>query len=364
MDRSADLRIERVGGHDVNIRLSNATRRFRATSSLLMLALCGLLLGTTQPAIAQSQPAPTTAPTRIENPAMPGVITPAEAQRMRDRMTALEAENAMLKRTLRDVQVELDRARGAARNGSRTEMPMRAEIPRDPLASPASLFLEQQRRYERDLSDLPRWTAVQLENFKARVEKWTATTNQELHGRSRWLVKFSEIYEIGPGMHEAVVTVLDDATFASIGAPLRLEVPSRYVDRIRSMERARQHEGERDGNGARRWDSGRDRGHNGGHNGGQGGTEWGWELHVAVTSDMKFRPDTPDVGLFNAVSLVGSYVESGMKLEWQGLTDVEIPADGGGGRARLDSRSSGPASDRTDETKPPRPIVRPSGDPR
>ncbi len=235
---------------------------------------------------------------------------------MRERMTVLENENATLKRKVRDLEFELQRSRGSGSRSGAGSADQPAEVPRDPLASPASLLLELQRRYQRDLGDLPRQTEPQIENLKRRSEKWAAATNLELRGKSRWLVRFGEIYEISPGKHEAVATILDDATFAPIGEPLRLDIPGRYVDRIRSMDRARQRDEDRDPRSQR---------------GTPGVTRTpptaGWELHVSVASDMKFRPDTPDVGLFNAVTLVGSYVEFGMKLEWQGLTEVEIPAE-------------------------------------
>lgn len=265
---------------------------------------------------------------------------------MRERMTAMEVENAALRRKIRDLQFDLDRARGVSAGDFPGTAGPGAEIPRDPLASPASLFLELQRRYERDLGDLPRQTEAQVENFKKRAEKWTEAANRELRGKSRWLVRLSEVYEIGPGRYEAVATVLDDATFAPIGDPLRVDVPLRYVDRIRSMERAHAQEVDREARGG--WPT-------------HSGSTWGWELHVGISAEMKYRPDTPDAGLFNAVTLVGSYVEFGMKLEWQGLTDVEIPSDHA---EVLSPRANDRPPDPLPRPPQPRPSPRPLGDPR
>lgn len=244
-------------------------------------AFATVLIGGTAVNIGQAQPAPNVQPADVDH-------FKREIDRLQARVKQLEADNAKLVQRIKDMQ---------ARSGTRAEDPSAAApIPADPLAAPVSMLSELIKRYDRELASVPRSSPTQMERFKEQSQKWCKEMSAELRGKSKWLVKLSDVREISALKTDGLVQVLDPDTLNPIGEPVRFEIPGRFAERIKSVERAK------------------------------GLSETTWELTAGIQADPKFNSDRPDVGVFNVPAFVGPYVEFGIRLDWQALAEAELPA--------------------------------------
>lgn len=222
-------------------------------------------------------------------PSQPGDIDrlTTEVERLNARVKQLEAENSRLLQRLRDLQ---------ARSGTRAEDPAgNAPIPADPLAAPVSMLSDLIKRYDRDLASVPRSSPAAMDRFREQAMRWCKAMNAEIRGKTKWLVRLSDVREISALRTDGLMQVLDPDTLKPIGEPVRFEIPGRFAERIKTAERAK------------------------------GTNETTWEFTAGVQAEPRFNADRPDVGVFNVPAFVGPFVEFGIKLDWQALGEAELP---------------------------------------
>ena len=210
---------------------------------------------------------------------------------------ALQAENDSLRAEVQRLRSSLDEAlrRLAAAEaalarlgvplGATTEDadPATVDAPADPLASPASLFVELRRRYERDFARGPTDAVAR----RTAVAAWCKSVRAELKGRREWLVTIAPVEGpgISPSHPEAMVRVYDEALLRPIGEAVRVRIPARHAAQVRARPDQRL-----------------------------------WTLTANVAATPRFEERREDEGVFNYPPFIGPYAEFAFELEWVSLT--------------------------------------------
>ncbi|MCB9840417.1 MAG: hypothetical protein H6809_02040 [Phycisphaeraceae bacterium] len=177
-----------------------------------------------------------------------------------------------------------------------------AKIPADPMASPSSLLLELQRRFEADIATDVADPAHPLTTADRRtLTDWCERQARELRGSIDWRVRLWDLRPLGRNDRSAMLVVLDPETDQPIGEPLEVLVPRAPADRLaRALERADQ----------------------------SNQAPPIWTLRGAIAAAPHVNPDRPTEGVFNHPLLVGRFVEFGFELRWNALGEaapLELP---------------------------------------
>ena len=174
--------------------------------------------------------------------------------------------------------------------------PTHAPVPADPLASPASLLAELQRRYAADLAPTdanPTDPAAPLSGERRRkIDQWCVEQASLIQGPIEWRVRFTDFREAARRDYRALMTVTDPASGLPIGDALDVAVPRTLAERL-----------------ARELTLGRDP-----------DKAPLWTLTGTLAAAPKLNPDRPTPGVFNHPAFVGPYVEFDFHLTWRNVT--------------------------------------------
>lgn len=273
----------------------------------------------------------------VASPARAQPVSPAELRREIDRLQAenlrlatqvqtlttrlSEAEEARdeASRRAEQLAIAVERLRGdlQTRNEQINELipegtdppsldpqaPTQAEVPADPMASPASLLAELQRRYAADLAGgeqhdpaaaVPALTPAR----RKQLDDWCVDQARAVHGPIEWRVRFTDLRQAARNDRRALMTVIDPPTGLPIGPTLEVAVPRALADRL-----------------AREL-------------GVDGGDDKAplWTLTGTMTAAPKLNPDRPTPGVFNHPLFVGPFVEFDFGLDWRNVVVVEPSA--------------------------------------
>jgi len=215
----------------------------------------------------------------------------AALARAQDEVARLEQERDSLKARLEHAEAENERLLrqvGAIREP--TLPPGRAPTPTDPFASPLSLLLELQKRYDQQLAILPTETPEQEAAFETAAKEWCAAMPKELRGEGEWVVRFDEPRRLDAAWHEARVTVYDERTMLPIGEPFVARIPTRQLKRVLAQPEIEH-----------------------------------WRASVFVHAEPSFNAERESPGVFNVPYFVGRMVEFGIGVEWRRLLPI-VPA--------------------------------------
>lgn len=177
--------------------------------------------------------------------ATPPLATPSDAlmeqiRLQRERIEVLERRVEQLLTERRGIEGSLRQIESALANlraglgTTETPRPLvsRAEVPSDPLASPASLMRELQTRYRTEMAGLGFETPVEREAFVSKALLWSRLTNRDLRGKRSWLVRLDDLASVGPRGHVVRMTVLDEATGLPIGEAVDVGFPAKFLERF------------------------------------------------------------------------------------------------------------------------------------
>lgn len=215
-----------------------------------------------------------------------------ELERTRSRVAALEADVDRLLAERRGLEGALARAENLIssirRSVGATDLPPApqryAQVPDDPLASPASLLRELQSRYHVEMLGIPRETEAEREDFIRRVQLWCRLTNENLRGRRTWLVTLDDIAPMGRDAFVVRMELHDHESGLPIGEPFDVQFPKRFMDQF------------------------------------ERGTKSGkWEVTSIVIAKPVFNESRLSRGVFEYPTMIGPMVEFDFELNWQGL---------------------------------------------
>lgn len=223
----------------------------------------------TAPAAAQTASPPAPAVDDLE----------AELARTRQELRTAQALIETLREEVARLQAEVRELRGE-------DLPEpRADVPLDPLASPASMTAELIRRYQRDLAHLPK-----NESFAEEAEAWCELTSRKIRGRRDWLISIDDLTpQISSRDSTARIRVFDPVSLLPIGEFQMVAVPARFASRVAAEPEAAL-----------------------------------WTLTAEVAADPTYNPARPTRGVFDAPTFVGPYIETGFTLEWVGITATDL----------------------------------------
>lgn len=207
-------------------------------------------------------------------------------QRIRDLEARVEALRADL--------AEARRAAGrpaAADDDAPAERETEARGPSD---SPAGLLAALRDRYRIDLGDIE--TDADLDDRAkaardARIRRWCLQMNRDLRTQVSWLVRFGPVTEAGRGVYQARMTVLDEETGRTIGEPVTIEIPRRFLARLRDQADRHDH----------------------------------WKLGGLLRPEPRLNPERTTTGVFSTTPLVGPFVDFDFSIEWNSLAGVAEP---------------------------------------
>lgn len=215
-----------------------------------------------------------------------------ELERTRSRVAALEAEVDRLLAERRGLEGTLARAeslissiRRSVGTTDRPPAPQKfAQVPDDPLASPASLMRELQSRYHVEMLGIPRNTEAEREDFIRRVQLWCRLTNENLRGKRTWLVTLDDLAPMGKDAYVVRMELQDAESSLPIGEPFDVQFPKRFMDQY------------------------------------ERGTKSGkWEVTSIVIAKPVFNKDRLSRGVFEYPTMIGPMVEFDFELKWEGL---------------------------------------------
>lgn len=213
----------------------------------------------------------------------------AELARVKDDLHRAELERDALSARLKHAEEENDRLRrqvGVIREPS--VAPGRAPTPTDPLASPLSMLLELQKRYDQELTSIPAESPEQLARFQRAAREWCDKMPDEVRGTSEWLVSFSEAEQLSATEFRTLLTVYDERTMLPIGEPMLVVVPQRHFKRVKARPDVEH-----------------------------------WRASLLVRGEPVFNEQRESPGIFNVPYFVGRMVEFGIGFEWRRLLPIE-----------------------------------------
>ncbi|GAB5496337.1 MAG: hypothetical protein Phyf2KO_14170 [Phycisphaerales bacterium] len=215
-----------------------------------------------------------------------------ELEKAHSRVAALEAEVDRLLAERRGIEGTLARAESLIssirRSVGSTDIPRPpktyAQIPDDPLASPASLLRELQSRYHVEMLGVPTTTDAEREDFVRRAKLWCRLTNENLRGRRTWLVTLDDLAPMGRDTYVVRMESQDPESGLPIGEPFDVQFPKRFLDQF------------------------------------ERGTKSGkWEVTSIVIAKPVFNESRLTRGVFEYPTMIGPMVEFDFELNWQGL---------------------------------------------
>ena len=228
---------------------------------------------------------------------------PQPASPAAEAMDKLKQENDALKRRVVQLEQQLREARAeidAMKGGVPVATPdapaakTQADIPADPLASPASMLAALKKSYAADLAEF----ADDSNQAKHRpaVAKWVDQQKKAVSGKTQWLVRFvrtdadtSTKRNATPRL-ETVIQIVDPASKLPIGEAFRLEVPARFLKLVQSAK-----------------------------------SDELFTLSGTFSATPKFNPQRETPGTFDVPPMIGKYAEFDYTLAWDKL-EAEKPA--------------------------------------
>ncbi len=165
---------------------------------------------------------------------------------------------------------------------------------RGPSDSPAGLLAALRDRYRIDLGDID--PDADLDDRaraarETRIRRWCLQMNRDLRSQISWLVRFGPVTDVGRGVHQARMTVLDAASGRAIGEPVTIEIPRRFLSRLRDH--------------ADRYDH--------------------WKLEGVLRPEPRLNAERTTHGVFSTTPLVGPFVDFDFSIEWSSLSGVDEP---------------------------------------
>lgn len=170
---------------------------------------------------------------------------------------------------------------------------LRAEVPEDHLASPASLLNAVCREYEARFPNPPLTTEEQVADYRVRLDQWAKEVNQNLRGRTKWRVSLTEVAQeaSSPRGAKARMTVLDPASGLPIGESFLVDVPPRMAIKLNSEP-----------------------------------TQY-YDLTLLLAPTPVVNPERRVKGVFEWPPFVGPMVEFAFDFEWGGIVPLRSPTD-------------------------------------
>ena len=226
-----------------------------------------------------------------------------EIATLRDRLAAAEERIRRLEGERDTLLEQLAAARSSAsesKTGTSQSVDagpqeLRAPVPADPFASPASMLNEVRDRYESEFEGLPHDTDPAIVDYKKDVESWCKAGLRDLRDRRQWLISVGDL-EPRPNdrrQFDATIRVIDELTGLPIGDPLKTTI---------------------DATSARKIEAGKDR--------------YGyWRVTVAVSALLEYNESLADEGVFENPAFVGRYCEFDVEVNWrlfQGVRTEEV----------------------------------------
>lgn len=176
-----------------------------------------------------------------------------ENERLRDRVTELEAELADARKRIAKLE-ESARATPSRPDPQPTQpSPPAAStpaaptdelsgLPDDPFASPDAMLLALRTQYHQALGDMPRETDAQAQQLIRDARRWARQVGLEKRKPIEWTVRVLAVAPSrAPGVTnlrdsgEAVIEVIDPATGLAIGSPFTISLESREIARLRDV---------------------------------------------------------------------------------------------------------------------------------
>jgi hypothetical protein len=236
--------------------------------------------------------------------ARPPVLTqPQPASPAAEAMDKLKQENDALKRRvvqleqqLREARAEIDAMKGgvpvATPDAPATKT--QADIPADPLASPASMLAALKSSYAAELAEFADGT--NQSKHRPAVAKWVDQQKKAVSGKTQWLVRFvrtdadtSPKRNVTPKL-ETVIQIIDPTSKLPIGEAFRLEVPARFLKLVQAAKPDEE-----------------------------------FTLSGTFSAAPKFNPQRETPGTFDVPPMIGKYAEYDYTLVWDKL-EAEKPA--------------------------------------
>lgn len=206
----------------------------------------------------------------------------------------LDADNARLREELRIARTTIEnlrqevarlRAEVSELRGEEPQAPT-AELPSDPLSCPDAMAAELRRRYERDLAPNAPRDERDLDAFSRLATEWCDEMRDDIVGRREWLAEIEGLAPVeGRRDWRARIRVYDEVSLLPLGGWATVDVPPRMVSRLEAEPEVRL-----------------------------------WLIAAEIAADPAFNPARATRGPFDVPALVGPYVESGVALDWVGIT--------------------------------------------
>jgi hypothetical protein len=228
---------------------------------------------------------------------------PQPASPAAEAMDKLKQENDALKRRvvqleqqLREARAEIDAMKGgvpvATPDAPATKT--QADIPADPLASPASMLAALKASYAAELAEFADGT--NQSKHRPAVAKWVDQQKKAVSGKTQWLVRFvrtdadtSPKRNVTPKL-ETVIQIIDPASKLPIGEAFRLEVPARFLKLVQSAK-----------------------------------SDEEFTISGTFSAAPKFNPQRETPGTFDVPPMIGKYAEYDYTLVWDKV-EAEKPA--------------------------------------
>jgi hypothetical protein len=241
-----------------------------------------LLAGTGVPVLAQGE-SPAELRQQVERLTAENLSLKGELDSLRARLDALVREGEALRRLL------VSRGTPAPGPGGAPSEPGSASggITADPYSSPDALFVALLVDYAEHRAAVPE-AGDDAERERRRVRAWTQGVPKRFTGQSNWLtrIELAEDAEARPP-RPALVTVLHPATLEAMGEAFFMEIPERFVARMRRP-------GEQDAPAPE---------------------SALWELGVQVQARPVFDPGRDRPGPFDYPRLIGPYAGFDFRVE-------------------------------------------------
>ncbi|MCC5785404.1 MAG: hypothetical protein JJU33_01735 [Phycisphaerales bacterium] len=237
------------------------------------------------------------------------LFTPAAAAQSDDELTRLRRivaeqreELAQKDQRIRDLEArvealraELAEARRAApRDDDAPDAAQTGAEARGPSDSPAGLLAALRDRYRIDLTDID--PDAELDDraraaLDARIRRWCLQMNRDLRTQISWSVRFGPVKEAGRGVYQASMTVIDPEDGRSIGEPVTIDIPRRFLSRLRDRTDRYDH----------------------------------WKLDGVLRPEPRLNAERVTTGVFSTTPLVGPFVDFDFSIEWSSLAGVAEP---------------------------------------
>jgi len=218
----------------------------------------------------------------------------AELQRQLDaeRARVEELQAALAARPVRPAQEDRP-AEPVAEEPTSSEPAPVAEIPPDPLASPASLLRALRESHRQTFPDLSLESRTARETYQRRLQLWLDVVRQSLRGQTRWRITFTEITPDARNRQaRARMQVIDPNSGLPIGESFLGTIPSRMLLKMDDRAEAQT-----------------------------------WDVTLVLNPNPVVNPERLEAGPFDYPPLIGPMVEFQFDFDWIGMRRVRTASD-------------------------------------